>query len=66
VKVTSPAVANQEFTVVHGLGRRPVGYNVMDRNLAGGLYSDSRDSWTESLITLKCSLASVTFWLEIY
>ncbi len=65
-KIVTPSVADQQFDVVHGLRRVPIGYNVLDRDQAGGVYSTSRGSWTESIISLKCSLASTTIYLEVF
>ena len=61
---TSPATPNQTFSVSHALGRVPVGFIVIRTDKACSIY-DSGTAWTSTSISLKCSVASVTFTLLV-
>lgn len=60
---TSHAVADTEFSVNNTLGSIPVGYMIIWQDKAGSLYQGPSTGtvWTDSLIYLKCNIASVTF-----
>lgn len=65
VTVTSGGVADTEFTVVHNLGRVPIGFDIKRRNKAGILY-DGPTAWTETKIFLKANVISLTTTLFIH
>ncbi len=52
-----------ESTFTHSMGSIPIGYIIIGQNKAGSLYqlSATGTAWTASKISLKCSVASVTF-----
>jgi hypothetical protein len=52
--------------VPHGLGRKPIGYDVVRRDAAAIVYDSSGGSWGEDVIYLKCDTASVTIKLRVY
>jgi len=55
---TSNVTPDTEDTIVHGLGRIPVGFLVVDKDKAGDIY-DGGTAWTDTNIYLKCSVATV-------
>jgi hypothetical protein len=57
---TSPGTPNTAFSGAHTLGRVPRGFIVIRQNLAASFY-DGGLPWTSTTISLKCSVASVTF-----
>jgi hypothetical protein len=59
---TSNATQNAAFSVNHQLGRIPVGFHVINKDKAGDFYA-SGTAWTATTISLKCTVASVTFTL---
>lgn len=63
--ILTNAVANTETTFTHTLASIPVGYIVLGQDKAGSLYqlASTGTAWTNSTISLKCSVASVTFSL---
>jgi hypothetical protein len=61
---TTPAVANTEFTVAHGLGRVPMGFIVLLIDKAGIIYKGAT-AWTDTDIFLKCNVASVAYYIFI-
>ena len=63
---TTPGVADTEFTVVHGLQRVPVGYIVVRKDKACDVYDSSIGSWTDSLMFLKCTVATATVKLIVF
>ena len=65
INVTTPA-ANTEFPVKHDLARVPVGFDTVSRNKAGIVYSSRQQSWTASVMFLKCSTATTTIRLRVY
>lgn len=65
-KVTSHSTANTEFLVDHGLGRIPIGYDVISRSAAGVVYDSQKTTWSTSVIKLKCTVVSVELVLRIY
>ncbi len=63
--ITTNGVANTESTFTHSMGSIPVGYIIIGQDKAGSLYqlANTGTAWTSSAISLKCSVASVTFHL---
>lgn len=61
--IVSNAIANTESTFTHNMGSIPVGYLVIGQDKAGSLFQlkNTGTAWTNSTISLKCSVASVTF-----
>lgn len=55
--------ANTESTYMHNMGAIPVGYIVLGQDKAGSLYqlAATGTGWTTTTISLKCSVATVTF-----
>lgn len=66
IDVFTPAVADTEFTVPHGLGRKPIGYDVVRKDKAAIVYDSSGGSWGDNVLYLKCNVASVTIKLRVY
>ena len=66
IDVFTPSVADTEFTVPHGLGRKPIGYDVVRRDKAAVVYDSSGGSWGSDAIYLKCNVASTTIKLRVY
>jgi hypothetical protein len=66
VDVFTPATPDEEFSVPHGLGRKPIGYDVVRRDVAAIVYDSSGGSWGEDILYLKCNVGSVTIKLRIY
>jgi len=60
----SPGTPDLAFTETHTLGRVPRGFIVIYQNMAASFY-DGGLPWTNTTISLKCSVASVTFSLLI-
>jgi hypothetical protein len=54
--VADTGLANTDFTITHNLLRVPVGFIVMNQTLAGVIYKGSV-AWTDTQITLRCSVA---------
>ncbi len=65
IDVLTPAAANTEFVIPHGLGHVPVAVVPGLQDKAASLYASSAGSWDESVIYMKCSVASVTFKLMV-
>lgn len=63
--IVTPGTANTAFTVNHNLGRTPINYiwNV-DQNCV--VYDDTRSSWTDKQMSLKCSVVSATLYLIVF
>ncbi len=63
--IVTNGVANTESTFTHNMGSIPVGYLVIGQDKAGSLYqlATTGTAWTNSTISLKCSVATVTFKL---
>lgn len=62
----TPAAANQEFGVKHGLKRIPVGYLVTDRDKAAHVYNGSAAAWSSDTLYLKCDVSAVTLTLVVF
>lgn len=58
--------ADTEFIVPHGLGRKPIGYDVVRLDKAAIVYDSSAGSWGNEVIYLKCNAANATIRLRIY
>lgn len=65
---TSHASIDTEFTVAHGCGITPVGYQILWQDKAGSLYQgpSTGTAWTSTNAYLKCSASSVTFLVFFY
>lgn len=65
LQIITDAVANTETTFTHTMGAIPVGYLILWQDKAGSLYQGptTGTAWTKTSISLKCSVASVTFKL---
>jgi hypothetical protein len=66
IDVYTPSVADTEFTVPHGLGRKPIGYDIVRRDKAAIVYDSSGGSWNDTTLYLKCNVASTTVKLRVY
>ena len=66
IDVFTPSIADEEFTIPHGLGRKPIGYDVVRRDKACIVYDSSGGSWGDDTMYLKCNTASATIKLRIY
>lgn len=60
----TPGVANTEFAVNHGLGRIPLGFQIVSVDKAAHLYK-STTAWTTTQIFLKCDVATVNYAIFI-
>jgi hypothetical protein len=58
--------ADVEFIVPHGLGRKPIGYDVVRKDKACIVYDSSGGSWGDTLFYLKCNTANATIKLRVY
>jgi hypothetical protein len=60
---TSHATPDTEFSVTHTVGAIPKGYIIMWQDKAGSMYQGptTGTNWTTTAVSLKCSVASVTF-----
>ena len=67
LQIVTNGVANTESTFTHNMGAVPVGYIVLWQDKAGSLYQGpaTGTAWTTSQLSLKCSVATVTFLLFI-
>lgn len=61
--IVTNGVANAESTFTHNIGSIPVGYLILAQDKAGSLYqlAATGTAWTSTTISLKCSVATVTF-----
>jgi len=59
INVVTPVAADTDFTVVHSLGRVPVGFITIRADKAGVIYYGTIVATTTDL-TLKCSTATTT------
>jgi hypothetical protein len=66
IDIFTPAAANTEIEIPHGLGRKPIGYDVVRRDLACSVYDSSGGSWGKDVFFLKCSVGSVTLKIRVY
>jgi hypothetical protein len=66
IDVFTPSVADTEFDIPHGLGRKPIGYDVVRRDKACIVYDSSGGSWGTTTMYLKCNATSATIKLRIY
>ena len=58
--------ADTEFAVPHGLGRKPIGYDVVRQDKACNVYDSSGGSWGFDTLYLKCDTANATIKLRVY
>jgi len=65
ISVVAPVTPDTNFTVVHNLNRVPVGYLVVDSDLATNVYRGSLPG-TKTTITLRSSVASVNLKLWVF
>ena len=65
LNITTHVTPDTEKTFTHTLGSIPVGYIILYQDKAGVLYQGptTGTDWTSSAISLKCTVASVTFKL---
>lgn len=66
IDVLFPDVINTEIAIPHGLGRVPIGYQVVQRDRWAGVYNSSLGSWSDTTIYLKANTASGTIRLMIW
>jgi len=66
IDVLTPSVADTEFSVPHGLGRLAIGIDVAQQDKAGSIYTSSIGSWSEEILFLKASAASMSLKLQVY
>jgi hypothetical protein len=64
--ITTPGVANTEFTITHNLGRIPAGYDVKAIDQAAIIYDSRRNAWTKTQMFLKANAASVNITLFVH
>jgi hypothetical protein len=64
VSYSSNAIANTQDTVIHGLGKIPVGFLVIDIDKGGVVYRSATSD--ETNLYLKCSTATTAVTLFIF
>lgn len=64
--ITTPGVADTEFTVTHNLGRIPTGYDVKSLDKAAIVYDSRKNLWTVTQMFLKCNVATVQIVLFVH
>lgn len=64
--ITTPGVADTEFTVTHNLGRIPTGYEVKSKDKAAIVYDSRKNLWTTTQMFLKCNVATVQIVLFVH
>lgn len=64
IDVADTGTANTEFTVEHNLGRVPVVY-IWNIDRSGIVYDSNRATWTDTEMTLKCSVANAILKLIV-
>jgi hypothetical protein len=64
--VVTPSVADTEFAVPHTLGRLPQSVVIVRANKSATIYDSSAGSWTDTLIYLKCNVASAQLRLNLW
>jgi len=57
-KTTTPATANAEFKIIHGLSYKPTSYLLVSANASGQLYK-STSEWTNKVAYFKHTGTSV-------
>lgn len=62
VTFTTPALANQPFTVSHNLGSVPIGHIVASKSAAVDVYGEP-STWSTKSITLKATVPSTNVTL---
>ena len=63
--VADTGSANTEFSVTHGLGVKPVIY-IANIDRSGIVYDSNRATWTDTVMTLKCSVANAVLKLVVF
>jgi hypothetical protein len=58
VEVTTPSTVDQEFPVLHRLGRVPSEFVVVSRGKPGRLYAARRSTWNDRVAWFRYSEAS--------
>lgn len=66
IDVFTPSTPDAEIEIPHGLGRKPIGYDVVRRDAACIVYDSSGGSWGNDVFFVKCNTASVTIKLRVY
>ncbi len=64
--ITTPGVANTEFTVTHNLGRIPIGYDIRSIDAAAHIYDSRKSLWTTKVMFLKADQATVHLVLFVH
>lgn len=62
---TTPGTPNTEFSITHGLGFVPNGYDTK-RFSANGIIYDSTTAWTNTTVYLKSSAASANYTIFLH
>ncbi len=65
VSVTTPAAADTEFTVEHGVDDTPYYFLVISQDASASVYRGAK-AWTRTQAYLKCSAASVALKLIFF
>lgn len=64
IDVADTGSANVEFTVKHYLGRIPAVY-ICNIDRSGIVYDSNRSTWTDTDLTLKCSVSNAVLKLLV-
>jgi len=66
IEVITPTIADTEFVVPHGLGRRAIGYDISKIDKGGIVYVSSAGSWSSTLAYFKCTTGDSLVLMRIY
>jgi len=66
IDVFTPSTPDEEIEIPHGLGRKPIGYDVVRRDIACIVYDSSGGSWGNDVFYLKCNTANATIKVRVY
>ena len=58
--------ADVEIEIPHGLGRKPIGYDIVRQDKACNVYDSSGGSWGNNIFMLKCDVTNVTIKIRVY
>lgn len=64
--VVTPAVANTQFTVNHGLGRLPIGYHLIFGDQNGFLWAANTGAWSATQVFFKFTAGVTTIKVFLF
>ena len=66
IELTTPGVADTEFSIPHSLGALPEGYFVVLQDKAGSLYTSNFGGWDKDTVYLKSDATSMLVNIVLY